>query len=66
MWMQEVREAGPARAPGGKCPQKSGWAAGGRTCSEVETGGKIEKLGYWGVKSSIAVVRREGVLRKTW
>lgn len=29
MWTQEVREAGPVRAPGGKCPQKSGWAAGG-------------------------------------
>lgn len=32
----------------------------GRTCSEVETSGEMERLGYWGVKSSNAVVRREG------
>lgn len=47
-------------------PRRAAGLREGRTCSEVQTGGKIEKLGYWGVKSSIAVVRREGGLRKTW
>lgn len=65
MWTQEVREAGPVRAPGGKCPQKSGWAAGGTDVLRKETGGVMKRLGYWGVKSSNAVVRKEGVLRKT-
>lgn len=67
-----MQEAGPVRARGGKCPllRAAGGTGGTLRSACCETGLRwrwrtVESLGYWGVKSSYAVVEREGLLAKT-